>query len=64
MGLFNLFKKKSEIEILSKKYQDLLKEAHQLSHSDRKASDMKMMEAEEVLQKIDALKEKESAQDS
>ena len=60
MGLFSLFKKKSEIEVLNEKYQKLLKEAHQLSHSDRKASDMKMMEAEDVLNKIDALEAQKS----
>lgn len=53
--MFGLFKKKSEIDKLNEKYQKLLKEAHALSHSDRKASDMKTAEADEILKKIEAL---------
>ncbi|MDX2303664.1 MAG: Lacal_2735 family protein [Microscillaceae bacterium] len=60
MGLFNLFSKKSEVDILNEKYQKLLKEAHTLSHKNRKASDLKMLEAEEVLQQIDKLRTEEN----
>ncbi|MBV6644115.1 MAG: Lacal_2735 family protein [Cyclobacteriaceae bacterium] len=53
--MLNLFKPKSEKEKLEKKYKDLLSKAHKLSHSDRKASDQKMFEADEVLKRIEAL---------
>lgn len=55
--MFGLFKKKSLKEKLQKKYRKLLSEAHQLSKSNRKASDQKMAEAEDVLKQIEALKE-------
>jgi DnaJ-domain-containing protein 1 len=54
--MFNLFKKKSEADKLNSKYQKLLSEAHALSTSNRRLSDEKMAEANEVLQQIDALK--------
>lgn len=55
--MFGLFKKKkSELEQLQEKYAALLKEAYALSHSNRKASDMKTAEAEEVAKQIDLLK--------
>lgn len=41
---------------LEKKYKQLLEEAFKLSHVDRKKSDLKTAEAEEVLKQIDALK--------
>lgn len=50
MGLFGNKKQK-----LQKKYQKLLEKAHKVSHSDRKASDMLMAEAEEVAKQIDQL---------
>lgn len=55
--MFGLFKKKSPKEKLQKKYRKLLSEAHQFSKSNRKASDLKMAEAEDVLKQIEALKE-------
>lgn len=55
--MFGLFKKKSPKQKLQKKYRKLLSEAHQLSKSNRKASDLKMAEAEEVLKQMDALKD-------
>lgn len=56
--MFGLFKPKSELEKLQKQYEKLLKESHQLSTSDRAASDLKQAEAAEVLKKMDALEEK------
>ena len=53
--MFGLFKKKSEKEILQAKYARLLAEAHKLSTSNRKLSDAKIAEAEEVMKKIDVL---------
>ena len=38
------FKKKTEEEKLIEQYDKLVKEAHRLSHSDRKASDAKQAE--------------------
>lgn len=55
-NMFGLFKKKSEKEKLQEAYAKLMGEAHQLSHNNRKAADSKLAEAEDVLKKIDALK--------
>ncbi len=53
--MFGLFKKKSEKEKLQGKYAKLMAEAHQFSTSNRKLSDEKVAEAEEVMKLIDAL---------
>ena len=53
--MFGLFKKKSEKEKLQDEYKKLIEEAYRLSHTDRKASDLKTAEAEEILKKIEAL---------
>lgn len=53
--MFGLFKKKSEKEKLYESYKKLLKDAHSLSTSNRKLSDDKMYEAEEVMKRIEAL---------
>lgn len=53
--MFGLFKKKSEREKLQAQYAKLLKEAHALSATDRKSSDQKVFEAEEVMKQIEAL---------
>jgi hypothetical protein len=53
--MFGLFKKKSEVEKLEEKYEKLLKEAHTLSTVNRKESDMKQAEANEILKQIEAL---------
>jgi len=57
--MFNLFKKKSEVDKLSDKYKKLMEESYKLSTSNRKQSDAKRAEAEEVLKKIDVLRSKE-----
>lgn len=54
--MFGLFKKKSEKDKLYKQYQKLLKEAHTLSSSNRKQSDQKTFEAEEIMKKLEQLK--------
>jgi hypothetical protein len=54
--MFGLFKKKSEVEKLQEKHDKLLEEAFKLSKSNRKASDAKTAEANEIAQKIEALK--------
>lgn len=53
--MFGLFKKKDPREALEKQYKDLLAESHRLSTVDRKASDLKRAEAEEVIKAIEAL---------
>ena len=53
--MFGLFKGKSEIEKLQKQYQKLTEEAFRLSKTDRKASDEKQVEAEEIMKKIESL---------
>ena len=53
--MFGLFKKKSEREKLYAQYQKLLKEAHSLSNTDRKMSDQKTYEAEEVMKRLEKL---------
>ncbi len=49
------FSKKSEKEKLQDKYKKLIDEAYKLSHSDRRASDLKTAEADELLKKIESL---------
>jgi hypothetical protein len=54
--MFGLFKKKSPTEKLEEKYTQLLEEAYKLSTTNRKLSDEKTAEANDVLKEIDALK--------
>ena len=58
--MFGLFKKKSEKEILLKKYNTLTEEAYKLSHTDRTASDKKTKEANDILEKIKIIESKEN----
>tara|TARA_B110000908_G_scaffold71432_1_gene86215 strand:- start:158 stop:352 length:195 start_codon:yes stop_codon:yes gene_type:complete len=53
--MFGLFKKKSEKEKLQENYEKLLKEAYNLSTTNRKMSDQKTFEAEEIAKKIEKL---------
>lgn len=53
--MFNLFKKKSPVEKLEKAYKQLLEEAHALSTTNRKLSDSKIAEPNEVLKQIESL---------
>lgn len=55
--MFGFFKKKSPAEKLQQQYEKLIAEAHRLSTIDRKASDLKAMEADKVLKQIDALQQ-------
>ena len=54
--MFGLFKKKSEKDMLYEQYQKLTKEAHSLSTTNRKLSDQKAYEAEEIMKKLEKLK--------
>ena len=58
--MFNLFKKRSEVEILQKKYEKLMEEAYKLSSINRAESDKKVGEADLILKQIEELKEKKS----
>ncbi len=53
--MFGLFKRKTPLEKLQEKYNKLTEEAFKLSKIDRKASDAKQAQAEEVLKQMDAL---------
>jgi hypothetical protein len=53
--MFGLFKKKTEKEKLQETYKKLLEEAYKLSHTNRKASDLKTFEADELLKKIQTM---------
>ncbi len=53
--MFGLFKKKSELDTLNDKYGKLLKEARELSTTNRKLSDSKTAEADAVLKEIELL---------
>jgi len=54
--MLNWFKKSDPIKELQKQYQKLMEESYQLSHTNRKLSDLKAAEAEEVMKKLEALK--------
>lgn len=53
--MFGLFKKKTEKQKLEEKYQQLIKEAYELSTVNRMQSDLKTAEAQEVLKEIELL---------
>lgn len=50
--MFNIFKKKTELEKLNEQYAKLMKEAHELSTSNRKESDRKVAEAQAIADQI------------
>jgi TRAP-type mannitol/chloroaromatic compound transport system substrate-binding protein len=56
--MFKLFKKKSKVDKLNEKYNALLKEAYELSTSNRMLSDAKTAEANEVLKQIEQIEKK------
>ncbi len=53
--MFSFFKKKSKKELLQAKYEKLLGEAHKLSTVNRKLSDEKVYEADQILKEIESL---------
>lgn len=53
--MFNLFKKKTETEKLQEKYQKLMKEAFELSKTNRSGSDDKYAEADAIQKRIENL---------
>jgi hypothetical protein len=54
--MFNLFKKKSEVEILQEKYSKVMKAAYELSTVNRTKSDAKYAEAEQIMNEIQQIK--------
>ena len=54
-AMLSLFKKKSEKEKLQSQYAKLMAEAHSLSSTNRKLSDQKIFEAEEVMKRLEQL---------
>jgi len=57
--MFGLFKKKSPVDKLHESYEKLMQESHRLSTTDRKQSDIKFAEAQEILKEIDTLSKEE-----
>ena len=55
IDMFGLFKKKSEKQKLQERYKKLMEEAHKLSHTNRKLSDIKVFEAERIMDQIERL---------
>jgi len=53
--MLGLFKKKTEAEKLNKKYDKLMQEGYELSTINRKASDAKYAEADQVMKQIENL---------
>ena len=54
--MFGLFKKKTKLELLQEQHAKLFKEAFDLSKINRKASDQKTAQADEVAKKMEALR--------
>lgn len=57
--MFGLFKKKSVLEKLEDQYQKKMKEGYELQSINRKASDQKYLEAQEILDRIEMLEKRE-----
>ena len=56
--MFGIFKKKTEVEKLQSKYEVLMKEAFDLSKTNRSKSDQNTFEANEIAKQIDVLNQK------
>jgi len=59
--MFDFFKKVDQRTKLEKEYKRLLEESFRLSTVDRKASDLKRAEAEEVLKRMEGLPHRDGA---
>ena len=59
--MFGIFKKKTEVEKLEIKYKALLKEAYDLSKTNRSKSDQKTFEAEKISKQIEILNKKNNS---
>ena len=58
--MFNIFKPKTEAEKLRKKHARIMKQAYQLSHTDRKKSDALYAEADRISREIEKLEKQHS----
>ena len=54
--MFGIFRRKTKIEKLNLKYKSLMNEAYKLSKTNRKKSDEKYFQADEILKEIEILK--------
>ena len=59
--MFKLFKKKSDIQILNKRYKKLMEQYYHVSKIDRKESDRIFTEAEKVLAQMNLLLDAKSS---
>ena len=57
--MFGIFKKKSEVDKLQEQYKKVMEEGYKLQSINRTDSDTKYKEADDILKKIEALKDKE-----
>ena len=57
--MFGIFKRKTKVEKLQKKFEALVKESYYESHRDRKKSDQLAYEANEILNQIENLTQKQ-----
>ena len=55
LAMFGLFKKKTEKEKMQEQYEKLLREAFVLSSSNRRVSDQKIFEANEMMKQLEQL---------
>lgn len=55
--MLNIFKRKTPIEKLEEAYKKCLKEAYDLSKTNRKESDAKAAEADSILKELELLKQ-------
>jgi ribosome-binding protein aMBF1 (putative translation factor) len=53
--MFNFFRKNRTIDRLEKRYNELVREAYELSTSNRQLSDQRVAESNEVLKQIELL---------
>ena len=54
--MFGIFRRKTKIEKLNLQYKSVMNEAYSLSKTNRKKSDEKYFQANEILKKIEILK--------
>ena len=57
--MFGIFKKKSALEKLEDQYQKKMKEGYELQSINRRDSDQKYLEAQEILDQIERLEKRQ-----
>ena len=58
--MFGIFRKKTKIEKLNLKYNSVMNQAYNLSKINRKKSDEKYFQADEILKEIEMLKKEKN----